>query len=106
MYEYDYPLPENTTEESTPRGGAIPSNAAALPTTSASPEYYENKDYDYQDSSQTSNDLSERFGQTSLNDERIPSTESACQDGYQWNEGQRGKLYLGARLWNQEMEVN
>ena len=93
-WEYEYGLPEKTTEESTPRGVEIAGNAAAFPTTSSSPEYYENKDYDYQDSSQTSNesnDLSERFGQTSLNDEGTPSTESAYQDGYQWNEGQHGK---------------
>jgi hypothetical protein len=74
-----------------------------FPTTSAGREYYENQDYGYQHSSQTSNelnDLSERFEQTSLKDEQFPSTESAYQDGYQWNEGQHGNFHLGARLWN------
>jgi hypothetical protein len=94
-YEYEYQLGQNAAQDSTLRGATITENVAVLPSTSTSHsrEYHDNQDYDYQYRSQTSgevNDLSHEFAKTFLNDERLPSTDSAPYDGYQSNEGQQG----------------
>ncbi|KAH8746319.1 hypothetical protein F5882DRAFT_493290 [Hyaloscypha sp. PMI_1271] len=93
-YDYQYQLGQNAAQDSTPRGATTTENVSVLPSipTSYNREYYDNQDYDYQYPSQTSgevNDLSREFAKTSLNDERLPSTDSASYGGYQSNEGQQ-----------------
>jgi hypothetical protein len=96
-YDYQYQLGQNAAQNSTPRGAAIPEHVAVLPTssTSHSREYYDNQDYDYQERSQTSNevnDLSGDFAATSLNDELLPPTGSASHIEYKSKERQQGRL--------------
>ena len=104
-YDYQYQLGQNAAQNSTPRGATIPEHAAVLPapSTSHSLEYHDNQDYDYQQGSQTFNevdDLSEGFAATSLNDEQLPSTTSASHVGYQSSERQQGKLFLETIIEN------